>query len=61
MWKSMRFCQEAYCMIFFSFKLPPHLHLAFMSNYFNVFFLKKNNVRGTNYFTKKFTKCLCGK
>ena len=23
-------------------------------------YLKKNNVRDTNYFTKKFTNCWCG-
>ena len=34
MWESMRFCQVAHCMTSFSFKLPPHLNLAFMSNYY---------------------------
>ena len=27
MWESMRSCQVAHCMTFFSFKLPPHLKL----------------------------------
>ena len=31
--ESMRFCQVAHCMTFFSFRYPPHLNLAFMSNY----------------------------
>ena len=32
--ESMRFCQVTYYMIFFfSFELPPHLNLAFISNY----------------------------
>ena len=34
MWESMRFCQVTHCMTFFSFRLPLHLNLAFMSNYY---------------------------
>ena len=34
MWESMRFCQVAHCMTSFLFRLPPHLNLAFMSNYY---------------------------
>ena len=34
MWESMRFCHVAHCMTSFSFRLPSHLNLAFMSNYF---------------------------
>ena len=33
-WESMRFCQVAYCITSFSFRLSPHLNLAFMSNYY---------------------------
>ena len=41
MWESMRFCQVAHCITSFSFRLSPHLYLAFMSNYYvmtNAFF-----------------------
>ena len=34
MWESMRFCQVTHCMTSFSFRLPPYLNLAFMSNYY---------------------------
>ena len=34
MWESMRFYQMAHYMTSFSFRLPPHLNLAFMSNYY---------------------------
>ena len=33
-WESMRFCQVVYCITSFSFRLSPHLNLAFMSNYY---------------------------
>ena len=34
MWENMSFCQIAHCITFFSFRLPPYLNLAFMSNYY---------------------------